>query len=96
MRTLAGLPLVQPRQHSAAVMLNLLGDSWLQGGEKAQTPPWDEILALPGAHLHLYGKLEPRAGRKMGHITFTAADGQQALASAQRAAAILQLQSVAF
>ena len=95
-RTLAGLPLVQPRQHSAAVMLNLLGDSWLQGGEKAQTPPWDEILALPGAHLHLYGKLEPRAGRKMGHITFTAANGQLAMASAQRAAAILQLQGVAF
>ena len=95
-RTLAGLPLVQPRQHSAAVMLNILGDSWLHAGDKAQTPPWDQVLALPGVHLHLYGKLEPRAGRKMGHITFTAANGQLAMASARRAAEILQLQGVAF
>jgi 5-(carboxyamino)imidazole ribonucleotide synthase len=46
-RTLAGLPLVQPRQHSAAVMLNLLGDLWFARGETAQTPPWAEVLACP-------------------------------------------------
>ena len=55
-RTMAGLPLVQPRLHSAAVMLNLLGDLWFTQGDTAQTPPWEAVLQLPGAHLHLYGK----------------------------------------
>jgi 5-(carboxyamino)imidazole ribonucleotide synthase len=75
-RTLAGLPLVPPRQHSAAVMLNLLGDLWWPAGlaDAPRSPPWDKLLALPGAHLHLYGKAEARPGRKMGHLTLTAAD----------------------
>ena len=60
-RTLAGLPLTQPRQHSAAIMLNLLGDMW---GAKGESPAWDQVLALPGTHLHLYGKLSARKGRK--------------------------------
>jgi hypothetical protein len=47
-RTLAGLPLVQPRQHSHAVMLNLLGDLWFAGGSE-RTPDWERVLALPGA-----------------------------------------------
>ncbi len=84
-RTLAGMPLSMPRQHSAAVMLNLLGDLWVQG----RTPPWDAVLALPGAHLHLYGKLAPKPGRKMGHLTLTAATPEQARAQAQAAAALL-------
>eukprot|EP01034_Spumella_vulgaris_P028017 gene28016-34809_t len=46
-RTMAGLPLTQPRQHSPAVMLNLLGDLWFAHGNAAQTPPWAEVLALP-------------------------------------------------
>jgi len=71
-RTLAGLPLVQPRQHSPAVMLNLLGDLWFADGSGApQTPDWPGVLSLPGTHLHLYGKLEARPGRKMGHLTVT-------------------------
>ena len=51
------------RQHSPAVMLNLLGDVWFDGGRQrraAREPAWDEVLALPGANLHLYGKEEPR------------------------------------
>jgi 5-(carboxyamino)imidazole ribonucleotide synthase len=94
-RTLAGLPLVQPVQHSAAVMLNILGDCWFAHGDaasnQAQTPPWHEVLALPGAHLHLYGKLEPRRGRKMGHITFTGQDAAKVQAAARQAAGILQI-----
>jgi 5-(carboxyamino)imidazole ribonucleotide synthase len=78
-RCLAGLPLVAPRQHSAAVMLNLLGDLWFaQGKGVAVSPPWDRVLALPGVHLHLYGKAEARPGRKMGHLTITAADAVDA------------------
>ena len=87
-RTLAGLPLAAPRQHSAAVMLNLLGDLWFEQGA-ARTPPWDAVVQLPGAHLHLYGKLEARPGRKMGHLTFTAASAQQARETALAAAALL-------
>jgi len=89
-RTLAGLPLVAPRQHSAAVMLNLLGDLWFRDGREV-TPRWDRVLALPGTHLHLYGKASARAGRKMGHLTITAADAAQARAVAGQAAALLGL-----
>jgi len=84
-RTLAGLPLTQPRQHSAAVMLNLLGDLWLDG----VTPRWDQVLALPGVHLHLYGKLKASKGRKMGHLTVTAATPEQARSTALAAASAL-------
>jgi 5-(carboxyamino)imidazole ribonucleotide synthase len=84
-RTLARLPLVQPRQHSAAVMLNLLGDLWPHQG----VPPWDEVLALPGAHLHLYGKARASLGRKMGHLTLTAASAIEVGATAQQAARLL-------
>ena len=59
-RALVGAPLVQPRQHSAAVMLNLLGDLWFAQGDAAIEPPWAAVLALPGAHLHLYNKLQAR------------------------------------
>jgi 5-(carboxyamino)imidazole ribonucleotide synthase len=83
--TLAQLPLVQPRQHSPAIMLNLLGDLWPEGG----VPPWEKVLALPGAHLHLYGKLKAAPGRKMGHLTITGADIAQVRATALQAARIL-------
>jgi len=90
-RTLTGAPLAQPRLHSPAVMLNLLGDLWLAGGDRAVEPPWAEVLALPGAHLHLYGKTSARRGRKMGHLTFTAATPGEARAAALQAAAVLGL-----
>jgi len=89
-RCMAGLPLGAPRQHSAAVMLNLLGDLWLRG-ETVTVPRWDELLALPGVHLHLYGKAEPRRGRKMGHLNVSAADAATARRVALEAAALLGL-----
>ena len=88
-RALAGLPLVQPRQHSAAVMLNLLGDLWFAHGDVEQTPPWAEVLALPGTHLHLYGKRDAKRGRKMGHLNVTAATPGAARTTALKAAALL-------
>ncbi len=91
-RCMAGLPLPAPRQHSAAVMLNLLGDLWLiDGNEAPVTPPWQRVLALPGAHLHLYGKSEARRGRKMGHLTLIAADAGSARQLTLEAAALLGL-----
>ncbi|MEO8858553.1 MAG: 5-(carboxyamino)imidazole ribonucleotide synthase [Burkholderiaceae bacterium] len=123
-RTLAGLPLVQPRQHSPAIMLNLLGDLWLANAAagQAQTgarmldaasrgqvtvraghagsvstdgvthaPDWAAVLALPGTHLHLYGKLDPRAGRKMGHLTITGDTVAQVRTTTAAAAKLLGL-----
>jgi 5-(carboxyamino)imidazole ribonucleotide synthase len=90
-RTLAGLPLAMPRQHSPAVMLNLLGDLWFAEGDAAIPPPWADVLALPGAHLHLYGKTEARRGRKMGHLTITGPDIDTARSTADFAAAVLGL-----
>ncbi len=91
-RTLAGLPLVAPRLQAAAVMLNLLGDLWLPPGVSApQEPAWDAVLALPGVHLHLYGKQQARRGRKMGHLTVTAADARTAREVALEAARRLGL-----
>ena len=88
-RTLAGLPLVQPRQHSPAIMLNLLGDLWVNGAP----PAWDQVLALPGAHLHLYGKLKASKGRKMGHLTFTGATVDAVRATALAAAELLGIEA---
>ena len=62
LRAVCGLPLGETRLLSPVLMRNLLGDVWANG-----TPNWPALLALPGLRLHLYGKSEPRAGRKMGH-----------------------------
>ena len=90
-RTLVCAPLSAPRLHSSAVMLNLMGDLWFRHGESETPPPWDRVLALPGAHLHLYGKASARKARKMGHLTFTAATPQQAHEAALQAAELLGL-----
>ena len=88
-RCLAGLPLTAPRLHSPAVMLNLLGDLWFNQAGRESSPRWADVLALPGTHLHLYGKASARRGRKMGHLTITAADPARARAVALQAAALL-------
>jgi 5-(carboxyamino)imidazole ribonucleotide synthase len=87
-RAMAKLPLGEVRQHSPAVMLNILGDVWFEG-ETVREPAWDAVLALPGANLHLYGKTDPRRGRKMGHVTFVAPTLQEAQANFAQACAIL-------
>ena len=107
-RTLAGLPLAQPRQHSPAMMLNLLGDLWLNNcgqiliksaakkpskkeseSDPNYSPPWAQVLALPGTHLHLYGKVQARTGRKMGHLTITGKTIADVRATASQAARLL-------
>ena len=90
-RTTMRLPLVQPRHHSAAILLNLLGDVWLDAAGQPRTPPWAQVLALPGVHLHLYGKQDVKPGRKMGHITITAATAREAQTQAAQVAALLGL-----
>lgn len=86
-RTMAGLPLTQPCQHSPAIMLNLLGDLWRKG----VTPPWAKVLALSGTHLHLYGKTEARAGRKMGHLNITGKTIADVRTTTKQAAKLLGL-----
>ena len=88
-RCMTGLPLTQPRQHSPAIMLNLLGDLWFRHGDAAQAPAWDKVLELPGCHLHLYGKVDAKRGRKMGHLNITAATPEIVRATALKAAEIL-------
>ncbi|MBL8499525.1 MAG: 5-(carboxyamino)imidazole ribonucleotide synthase [Nitrosomonas sp.] len=73
-RTLCGLPLGATTQHSAAVMINLLGGAWHNG-----EPDWNAVLQHPSAKLHLYGKTEARPGRKMGHFTVLGSDTATAL-----------------
>ncbi|MBL0919161.1 MAG: 5-(carboxyamino)imidazole ribonucleotide synthase [Hydrogenophaga sp.] len=97
-RALAGLPLRTPVQHSPAIMINLLGDLWFApNGVRARpsadavSPPWAEVLALPGTHLHLYGKRSARAGRKMGHLNVTGASVAAVRDTAARALALLGL-----
>jgi 5-(carboxyamino)imidazole ribonucleotide synthase len=89
-RAMARLPLGDVRQHSPAVMLNILGDLWYDGDtDQLREPEWDKVLALPGANLHLYGKDEPRRGRKMGHVTFVAPTLEEAQESMRVACDIL-------
>ncbi len=92
-RTLVGAPLVAPRLHSPCLMLNLLGDLWFRAGAVQTEPDWAGVLVLPGAHLHLYGKAEARRGRKMGHLTVTAASAGQARSVALQAAAVLGIEA---
>ena len=90
-RTLCGLPLPQPVQHSACVMLNILGDIWFDAQGAQTTPNWANALALPGVSLHLYGKTQARKGRKMGHVTVSAADAHGAVRTAVQVAGMLGL-----
>ncbi|HMS08237.1 MAG TPA: ATP-grasp domain-containing protein, partial [Pyrinomonadaceae bacterium] len=66
-RAVCGLPLGSAEFLRPAAMANLLGDIWSAG-----EPDWADALAVPGVSLHLYGKAEPRPGRKMGHLTAVA------------------------
>jgi 5-(carboxyamino)imidazole ribonucleotide synthase len=80
LRALCGLPLGEPRLLSPVAMINILGDVWLPG-----EPRWGEALRRAGVRLHLYGKSDPRPGRKMGHLNCLAADPDAALALAHEA-----------
>jgi 5-(carboxyamino)imidazole ribonucleotide synthase len=90
-RAAAGMPLAEATQLAPAVMLNILGEVWFRGGERAE-PPWRDVLAVAGAKLHLYGKREPRIGRKMGHVTCLGATLDEALTRAAVVAGVLGIE----
>jgi len=73
LRATCGLLLGSTEMHRPAAMANLLGDLWANG-----EPDWAAACAFPGVKLHLYGKLEPRPGRKMGHLTALNHDPEEA------------------
>lgn len=76
-RMLCGLPAGSSKLISPVVMINLLGDVW--GNSQ---PGWDKLLNKPDIKLHLYGKREARAGRKMGHFNVLADTPELAMQSA--------------
>ena len=85
LRTVSGLGPGSTEMLRPAAMLNLLGDLWHNG-----EPDWQALLTVPDAKLHLYGKHEPRPGRKMGHLTVTAETTDAALERGLVARAALQ------
>jgi len=90
-RICAQLPLGRPSLRSPAVMLNVLGESWFKSSAHPIEPDWDAIRAQLGVHLHLYGKSEPRPGRKMAHVTCLGTTRAEARARAILVAGILGL-----
>jgi 5-(carboxyamino)imidazole ribonucleotide synthase len=86
LRAVCGLPLGSTEQLRPAAMANLLGDLWEHG-----EPNWAAACGLPDVKLHLYGKLQPRVGRKMGHLTALAARPQDALELVLAARSALQM-----
>jgi 5-(carboxyamino)imidazole ribonucleotide synthase len=84
LRAICGLPLGSTEQLRPAAMANLLGDLWSHG-----EPDWAAACGVPGVRLHLYGKREPRPGRKMGHLTALATTVDRAAETALAARAAL-------
>jgi len=90
LRAVCGLPFGSVNQLAPASMANLLGDLW-----NDCEPDWAAGASIPDVKLHLYGKLSPRPGRKMGHLTALASTTEQALSDVQRARALLRGKQIA-
>lgn len=84
LRAVCGLPLGSTEYYRPAAMANLLGDLWERG-----EPDWAAAVSDPNLKLHLYGKAEPRPGRKMGHLTATAESAEKAVEIVRNARAAL-------
>jgi 5-(carboxyamino)imidazole ribonucleotide synthase len=78
-RAVCGLPLGSAELQQPAAMANLLGELWFDASGQPHEPDWAALLNHPEVKLHLYGKREPRLGRKMGHLTALSNTAEQAL-----------------
>lgn len=89
-RAVCDLPLGDVTSLGSSVMVNILGDSWQWRGEDCVGEPnWAALLSQPDVKLHLYGKKEPRVGRKMGHFTVLGTDANATLERARSLKALL-------
>ena len=88
-RVMTGLPLGSTRQHSPAVMVNLLGDIWPE--DNLAAPEWQNALNNSQLKMHLYGKHEARPGRKMGHFTVINVSRDEAIKQAMQVRADLNI-----
>jgi len=86
-RAICHLPLGSTKLFQPVAIANLLGDLWADG-----EPNWTAALELPEVKVHLYGKAEPRSGRKMGHLTATGETPDEALARVLKARRRLKTQ----
>ena len=94
-RVMTGMPLGSTELLTPVVMLNILGDCWFNGNAShASEPQWQEILRIPGVSLHLYGKDEPRPGRKVGHVNVVGATLEQAKERARDVIRKLGIQTI--
>ena len=87
LRAVCGLPLGSTELLRPAAMANLLGELWNAG-----EPDWAATLAFPDVKLHLYGKITPQVGRKMGHLTALGSSAEDALEKVIGARNILESQ----
>jgi 5-(carboxyamino)imidazole ribonucleotide synthase len=90
LRAVCGLPLGSTEQLRPAAMANLLGDLWRNG-----EPDWAAACKFPDVKLHLYGKLAPRPGRKMGHLTALGPDAEPIVRTARAKLSVEQAVSPA-
>ena len=88
-RAVCDLPLGDVDVVQPAAIANLLGDIWLNPDGSARQPAFDKALAVPGVRLHLYEKLKPRKGRKMGHLSAVGATPEEAVERVLQAKASL-------
>jgi 5-(carboxyamino)imidazole ribonucleotide synthase len=88
-RAVCDLPLGDVDVVQPAAIANLLGDEWLNPDGSARQPAFDKALAVPGVRLHLYEKLKPRKGRKMGHLSAVGATPEEAVERVLQAKAAL-------
>jgi 5-(carboxyamino)imidazole ribonucleotide synthase len=93
-RAVCNLPLGSADVIAPCAIANLLGDLWLEPGEPGKkpvprVPHWDKALAVPGVRLHLYEKLRPRKGRKMGHLSAVGKTAEEAVELVLHAKAML-------
>ena len=89
-RAMARIPLGSTELVQSTIMLNILGDEWLINGQQSE-PLWNEILKETKTKLHLYGKAEPRHGRKMGHINFVGATSGDVKTACESAVKVLRI-----
>jgi 5-(carboxyamino)imidazole ribonucleotide synthase len=88
LRAILGWPLGDPSlQVPAAVMVNLIGER----DDVARPEGLTDALSIPGAAVHIYGKTDVRAKRKMGHVTVTGSDVDSLIERAEKAAALIRL-----